>query len=34
MKDSLDFIRMMTETEMNSVADNPIFITKDKVALA
>ena len=34
MKDSLDFIRQMTETEMNSVADNPIFITKDKVALA
>jgi len=34
MKDSLDFIRKMTETEMNSVADNPIFITTDKVALA
>ncbi len=34
MKDSLAFIRMMTETEMNSVADNPVFITKDKVALA
>lgn len=34
MKDSLEFIRKMTETEINSVADNPIFITKDKVALA
>ncbi len=30
-RDALDYIRMITEIEMNSVADNPIFFTKEKV---
>ncbi|MBI3343085.1 aromatic amino acid lyase, partial [Candidatus Gottesmanbacteria bacterium] len=30
-RDALDYIRNITETEMNSVADNPIFFTKEKV---
>lgn len=32
-RDALDYIRKITEIEMNSVADNPIFFTKDKVCL-
>lgn len=30
-RDALDYIRQITETEMNSVADNPIFFTKEMV---
>lgn len=30
-RDALDYIRSITEIEMNSVADNPIFYTKEKV---
>lgn len=30
-RDALDYIRRITEIEMNSVADNPIFFTKEKV---
>ena len=30
-RDALDYIRTITEIEMNSVADNPIFFTKEKV---
>ncbi len=30
-RDALDYIRGITEIEMNSVADNPIFFTKEKV---
>jgi histidine ammonia-lyase len=30
-RDALDYIRRITEIEMNSVADNPIFYTKEKV---
>lgn len=32
-RDALDYIRQITEIEMNSVADNPIFFTKEKVCL-
>lgn len=32
-RDALDYVRKITEIEMNSVADNPIFFTKDKVCL-
>lgn len=30
-RDALDYIRRITEIEMNAVADNPIFFTKEKV---
>jgi histidine ammonia-lyase len=30
-RDALDYIRRITEIEMNSVADNPIFYTREKV---
>lgn len=30
-RDALDYIRQITEIEMNSVADNPIFFTKEKI---
>lgn len=30
-RDALEYIRTITEIEMNSVADNPIFFTKEKV---
>lgn len=30
-RDALDYIRKITEIEMNAVADNPIFFTKEKV---
>lgn len=30
-RDALDYIRAITEIEMNAVADNPIFFTKEKV---
>ncbi|MBU1326751.1 histidine ammonia-lyase [Patescibacteria group bacterium] len=30
-RDALDYIRKITEIEMNSVADNPIFYTREKV---
>ena len=30
-RDALDYIRTITEIEMNAVADNPIFFTKEKV---
>lgn len=30
-RDALDYIRLITEIEMNSVADNPIFFTKERV---
>lgn len=33
-KDALDYARKQVEIEMNAVADNPIFITKDKTYLA
>lgn len=32
-RDALDYIRKITEIEMNSVADNPIFFTKEKLCL-
>lgn len=32
-RDSLDYIRKITVIEMNSVADNPIFFTKEKLCL-
>jgi histidine ammonia-lyase len=32
-RDALDYIRNITEIEMNSVADNPIFFTKEKLCL-
>lgn len=32
-KDALDYVRQITETEINSVADNPIFFTKEKLCL-
>lgn len=32
-RDALDYIRKITAIEMNSVADNPIFFTKEKVCL-
>ena len=32
-RDALDYIRKITEIEMNAVADNPIFFTKEKVCL-
>lgn len=32
-RDALSYIRKITEIEMNSVADNPIFFTKEKVCL-
>lgn len=32
-RDALDYIREITEIEMNSVADNPIFFTKEKLCL-
>lgn len=32
-RDALDYIRRITEIEMNSVADNPIFFTKEKLCL-
>lgn len=31
IRDALDYIRPITEIEMNAVADNPIFFTKEKV---
>lgn len=30
-RDALDYIRSITEIEMNAVADNPIFFTKEKI---
>ncbi len=30
-RDAMDYIRRITEIEMNAVADNPIFYTKEKV---
>ncbi len=30
-RDALDYVRKITEIEMNSVADNPIFFTREKV---
>lgn len=30
-RDALEYIRRITEIEMNSVADNPIFFTKEKI---
>lgn len=30
-RDALDYIRRITEIEMNAVADNPIFFTKEKM---
>ncbi len=30
-RDALDYIRNITEIEMNAVADNPIFFTKEKI---
>ncbi len=30
-RDALDYIRKITEIEMNAVADNPIFFTKEKI---
>ena len=30
-RDALDYIRTITEIEMNAVADNPLFFTKEKV---
>lgn len=30
-RDALDYIRRITEIEINSVADNPIFFTKEKI---
>lgn len=32
-RDALDYIRKITEIEINSVADNPIFFTKEKLCL-
>ncbi len=32
-RDALDYIRKITEIEINAVADNPIFFTKDKICL-
>lgn len=32
-REGLKFIRQMTEWELNSVADNPLFFTKEKVCL-
>ncbi len=32
-RDALDYIRPITEIEMNAVADNPIFFTKEKICL-
>ncbi len=32
-RDAMDYIRKITEIEMNSVADNPIFFTKEKICL-
>lgn len=32
-KDALEYIRRITEIEMNSVADNPLFFTKEKICL-
>lgn len=32
-RDALDYIRKITEIEMNSVADNPIFFTKERICL-
>lgn len=32
-RDALNYIREITETEMNSVADNPLFFTKEKICL-
>lgn len=32
-REALQYISRVTETEMNAVADNPIFFTKDKVCL-
>ena len=31
VRDALDYVRTITEIEMNAVADNPIFFTKKKV---
>jgi histidine ammonia-lyase len=31
IRDALDYIRPVTETEINAVADNPIFFTEEKV---
>ena len=33
VRDALDYIRKIVEIELNSVADNPIFFTKDKTYL-
>ncbi len=33
IRDALEYIRKTTETEMNAVADNPIFFTKEKICL-
>ncbi|MBU1085043.1 MAG: histidine ammonia-lyase [Candidatus Beckwithbacteria bacterium] len=33
IRECLKFIRQMTESEINSVADNPLFFTKEKVCL-
>lgn len=33
-RDALKYIRETTETELNSVADNPIFFTKEKLCLS
>jgi len=32
-RDALDYIRKITEIEMNAVSDNPLFFTKEKVCL-
>lgn len=32
-RDALDYIRKITEEEMNSVGDNPLFFTKEKLCL-
>ena len=32
-RDALDYVKKITEIEMNAVADNPIFFTKEKVCL-
>jgi len=31
IRDAIDYIRPITEIEMNAVADNPIFFTKEKI---
>ena len=31
-RDALDYVRNITEIEMNAVADNPLFFTKEKVS--